>query len=290
MKTMHGRKRSDVDRISDGVRDRDLTLNAAKYKYLVLYLNPQGARLDVSLLVDKVDLERVHTYRYWGIEIDERLTFASQTSKATRKAKQGTGALVRTLRKWAPRNVFSTAITTVILPAFFYAVEVWYPPSDKHRIQLERMLKFAARLVTNDFSRDSTYDDLLKAVNWRPIYRIVAERRLLNMKKYMDGHRYIPAYVFPMETESDDRRSSRIKAQSTSHSFQLKVFSQQRNLLEAKLAAAQSRELWNTLESYVPSLTLAAFRTEIAEDCVFDWLVKKKVLHAVIDVWNTIFC
>ena len=194
-------------------------------------------------------------------------------------AKKGIGGLCRALQKWAPREVFCKSITSIVLPAFFYAVEMWYPPNQVDQIRLERVLKYAARLVENDFSPDSTYEQLLSLMKWNPLYRTVAERSLLLIKKYLDGHRLMPDFVFPFAKESKNRCSQRIKSQQSCHSLCLEVRNSQKNSLEEKLAAARMRRLWNGLDEVAVRLRMSEFREDVMAEEQFSVLCTKGAIN-----------
>jgi hypothetical protein len=277
----------EVDKISERISDLGLRLNNKKCKFQILSLcNTKALKSrNISLTLDGEDLEEVSEYKYLGIKIDSQLNFSKQTNTAVTKAKQGIGALNRSLRKWAPRNVFATAVTTFVLPAFLYAVEIWYPPHVTQQRKLESVVKFAARLVTNDFQHSTTYESLLEKLNWRPLYRLIAERRILNIKKYMDGHRYLPESVFQKsEIMSTQRVSQRKKNRENCHEFQLQICSKQKNERENKLSAACSRILWNALDRSVVVKPLREFKTAIESDEVFANLCEAECVIILKDV------
>jgi hypothetical protein len=90
---------------------------------------------------------------------------------------------------------------------------------------VERINKFIARLITNDFCRNSEYDEFLTVVKIKPIFRIVA-RQLINIKKYMDGVRIIQTEVFQLAPPTNHQFSQRIAEKDDQHSLVLKVVSQ----------------------------------------------------------------
>jgi hypothetical protein len=195
-------------------------------------------------------------------------------------AKKGIGALCKFLRKWAPQGVFCKAVIGIILPAFMYAVEVWYPPGIREQSQLERILKYAAGLILNDFSNDTQYESLLKEVKWKPLFRLVAERRLLLIKKYLDGRRFIPESVFSLEPECVTRHSQRIEQRRKKHCLILEEI-RSSNSLEEKLSAAQMRKLWNSLEEETVRLPVAEFRRVVQKDEIYQTLVGASAISTV---------
>jgi len=257
---------ADITGISGCINSLTLKLNAQKCKYQVIHLTTRPSDTRLSLNIAGVELERAETYRYLGVEVDDRLTFSTQTQKVAAKAKQGIGALSRALRKWAPTNVLRTAITAITIPALFYGIETWYPANATSQQQLERVLRFAARLLTNDFRRDVSHKELMTTAQLLPVGRQVKLRQLTLIKKYMDGTRFIPLFVFPLESESinvERRSSARLKEKQGKHSLTLKVFTSQRNDREDKLAAARARLLWNELDEVVARAPLKTFLAHI---------------------------
>jgi hypothetical protein len=67
-----------------------------------------------------VRLRQVISYKYLGIDMDERLTFDQHSSRVVAKAKQGIGALCRLLRKWALQDVLNTTISSIAMQALLY--------------------------------------------------------------------------------------------------------------------------------------------------------------------------
>jgi hypothetical protein len=263
------RIQQDINKISSHISDIGQSLNIGKCKFQVLRVKKSSDLSSVSLLLEGVPLEQVNTYKYLGVEIDCGLTFSSHSHKVSAKSKQAIGGLNRVLRKWAPRYVFTKAVQSIALLIFLYAIESWFPPAIKDQKKLERVVKFAACLSLNNFSRETQYEDLLRDLKWKPVARIVAERRLITMKKYMDGVRWIPDSVFPLETAPTNRRSQRLIEQRNRSTLRLELFKNQKNKLENQLSAAQMRILWNSLDESIIYLNLKMFRNEISSDNFF---------------------
>lgn len=276
---------SDIDLITNGINEMGMKLNSGKCKLQVMSLSSSTTTGNVaSLKINSSVLEEVSLYKYLGVEFDNHLSFGQHTSKTVIKTKRAIGALCRTLRKWSPTPVLSKAITNIALPAFFYAIEMWYPPHEKHRMQLERVLKYAARLILNKFQRDTSYEDLLSEMKWCSLSRQISERRLLNMKKYFEGSRFIPAEVFPLEKETACRSSARIKERQKTNDMQLQIMKGQKNTLENKLAAAETRLLWNALDGSTIALKFGEFKRKIKEDGVYEQLCSRGSIKPLLDV------
>jgi hypothetical protein len=208
---------------------------------------------------------------------DEKLTFADQTKRAITKTKQGIGMLCRSLRKWATAKIINTAISTIALPALTYGIEVWFPPDSSRQTQIIKTQKYAARLVLNDFRNDTSNRELTRKLNWQPIHHMVATRRLCRIKKYLDGSRYIDPEIFPLEQTTSTRMSNRLAEQR--HEFQLAVNCRPKNAKEDKLAAAQSRKMWNALNRSLVTSPYKKFVTGVKADGVIINLIEKGLIN-----------
>jgi hypothetical protein len=140
---------------------------------------------------------------------------------------------------------------------------------------VERINKFIARLITNDFCRNSEYDELLTVAKIKPIFRIVAERQLINIKKYMDGVRIIQTEVFQLAPPTNHQFSQRIAEKDDQHSLVLKVVKSVKNRREENLAAAQMRRLWNALNEDDVRLPLKQFLSLVTSNEFFVGLIQK---------------
>jgi exonuclease III len=151
----------DIVTINDCINSLALQLNVKKCKLQIMSLAPKG-KSNLSVSLNGKPLENVSVYKYLGVDFDDRLSFGEHTTRVTNAVKKGIGALCRSLRKWAPVEVFNKAILTTTLPIFLYSIESWYPPHLKNQIRLERVLKYAIRLILNNFNHETSYEDLLK--------------------------------------------------------------------------------------------------------------------------------
>jgi hypothetical protein len=100
----------DCDKISSFTTNMELRLNISMSKYQVFSLS--NSKQCTQLKLDGVSLEQVNSYKYLGIDTDNKLSLACHTARVVTAAKKAIGALYRTLRKWSSKKVFSTAITT----------------------------------------------------------------------------------------------------------------------------------------------------------------------------------
>ncbi|MCP3662720.1 MAG: reverse transcriptase family protein, partial [Gammaproteobacteria bacterium] len=196
----------DIDKILAEYTKLHLQLNPAKTSFLLATLSPDPSqvKLDIVPRLAGEEIEQKSTIQYLGVELDHKFDFGPHTELRAAKAKRAIGALWRILGKWTTRRNFCEIYTKKIMPLFCYALPVACPTSQRHWTVLEKVHRFAARLVTNNFI--SSYTDILEFLHWKPISRLCAERQLLLMFKYLEGLRYLPDGVMCM-AEPPTRRS-----------------------------------------------------------------------------------
>ena len=99
---------------------------------------------DINISIDNVQIERVNTFNFLGIMLDESLTWTDHTNMVANKISRVTGVLHR-LKNIFPKEILLTLYNTLILSYINYGLLVWGVKSS--RIDLPR--KKAIRLVTN---------------------------------------------------------------------------------------------------------------------------------------------
>jgi hypothetical protein len=268
---------SDVNKLCECVKSLGLSLNESKCQFMVIQLTTRNNHQEpIAIHVNGTELLQTSSYKYLGVITDNQLTFRQHATHASMKTKQAIGVLNRTLRKWAPTEVMKTAVTSLALPILCYAIEVWYPPAICTKRHVERVQKFAARLLNNDFRQSTKYEDLLSPLKWRPLYRQVAERRLTTMKKYLCGVRFISPDVFNFNCgPSQNRQSTRIKEKRGGHNLTLASSSAKESCREENLAASQMRKLWNCLPETVVNEALEGFIASTKSENTFQYLCER---------------
>ncbi len=206
-------------------------------------------------------------FRYLGVHLDRRLSFAFHSDVAASKAKKAIGVLCRNFRKLAPTFVLETVYHDCIHSAMLYGAEIWWPSAQCHQVKLERTHRFMLRLISNDFSRQSTYNDLLSHANeigsrvWVPICRTVAIRRTILVYKFWNGIRFIPPGCLIPVTE---RRSRRLRT----HDLQI-------CLPSAHSFLHPSIVLWNSLSFEIVHSQLKTFDSYCKSNLFFEHIVDR---------------
>ncbi len=182
----------DIDMLIDTYGSQFLRINPAKSKHLLCTLEhaAHAIQLDSTPKINGIDIEKVASLKYLGVFLDPSLSFKQHVEKLAVKAKRATGALHRSLGKWSHKDIFKDVYTKKILPLFLYAIPVATPSTVYHSALLEKVNRFAGRLIENNYS--ITYQQLLQNLGWKSISRIMVERQLLLAWKYNRGQRFLP--------------------------------------------------------------------------------------------------
>jgi hypothetical protein len=269
---------ADVNTISAEFENLSLRLNKKKCSYVIFSLcrRPDEERsINISLMNEP--LRNLHSYRYLGMIFDSSLSYHEQVNAVTSKAKRGISALSAAIRKWAPRSILSCALCVIALPALLYGIEIWFPPDNGGRKKIEKIQKYAARLVLNNFNHDADYEEMLGQLKWRTVQEVVTERRLTNLIKYRTGIKYIPEeLLFPREDSSGPRRSGR---KNKGHNSQRLAQSSAKNSREEMLCVQQTISTWNLLpEEMVSNVSVSGFKSLFLAESVYKRLCMEGVL------------
>lgn len=246
-----------------------LTLNAKKTKLLPMCL--QKSKADFHLNLDGDNIEEVQEVKYLGVHLDPKLSYANHVRRTSTKCKQATGALCRAIRKWTSRTTLEKIYRATIEPMALYAIEAWYPSQVGLQTTAERMRKFGAKLLANDFTAD--YKTLLAKLGWKPLNRLALERRATAAYRYSTRATSMPEGFVTLQSTQDVRRSSRLARPltlATSTISTTAAFSSSSNTL---------RRIWNGLPDYIRQATTASqFKYSVKNSACYDELAAKEII------------
>ena len=180
---------------------------------------------------------------YWGLQIDERLTFDDHISALCAKASHQINALRRIVKYLTLENRMSI-YNAFIASNSNYCNTVWHFCSNRSLYKLEKIHKQALRVVLNDYS--SSYRNLLDRVSKPTLY--VSRLKAIAIEAYKckanENADYINVIVNPVIKPYNLRggpRAKQPKVNTTScglHSFTYQV-----------------AKLWNEMPSYIKEAT-----------------------------------
>ena len=119
---------------------------------------------------------------YLGVQLDNKLDWGEHISNNISKANRILGLLRRNL--WfCPKEVKTTAYTTLVRQILEYAGCAWDPYRKKMVNKLERVQRRAARFCTGDYKRESSVSQMLLELEWDPLESRREKSRLAMMFK-----------------------------------------------------------------------------------------------------------
>ncbi len=258
-----------------------LSVNPAKSKYILCTLQTPAAavQLGMEITIDNEPIERVPYLRYLGVLLDPALSFNRHLAGVSTKAKRAIGALNRSVRTWAGRDLFCKVYLSKILPLLTFASPVVCPTGITAIRQLERIHRFAGRLATNNFT--VPYSALLSALNWKSWARICTERQLCTVYKWFMGTRHLPSYILVPRPQPARQLRRAIRNVRQHQLLVNDEFLRRpqlgripfRNIATTPLHLAVLA--WNILSSQTASLDFQAFKREIQTLSTFAMLVRE---------------
>ena len=107
------------------------------------------------LLLDGLQLEQAHHYKYLGVIVNDNLTWFNHIDSVTARSRRLLGFLYRTFYSHCGKDTFIRLFRSLVLPILDYASVVWDPHLVKDIKQLESVQTFACRLATCSWSASS---------------------------------------------------------------------------------------------------------------------------------------
>ncbi len=179
----------DLDLISNHYKSLGLELNAKKSSVLLVAISPNVNFDGIFFTIDCHPLPIVSSLHYLGVLFSQTLTFDLHIEQTANRAKRIVGALFAAC-KGLDSDSMRFIYLAKILPVLLYALPVSCPSSRRGWYILERVHRFACRLLTNDYS--SSYPILLQRLKFESIQHICMKRQLCLCYKYVHKMRNFP--------------------------------------------------------------------------------------------------
>ena len=160
-------------------------LNASKCKALTI--TRKKSPLNFIYKLDNVELERVSTEKYVGVNITNSLTWNTHIHSIIAKASELLGLLKRTcplLNDVSPRHSLYLAL---VKSQFCYATQVWSPDKIALQTQIERVQRRATRWILKQHVGVMSYRDRLSTLKLLPLTFDRELRDLVFFYKCLNG-------------------------------------------------------------------------------------------------------
>ncbi|MCP3668190.1 MAG: hypothetical protein GY696_37835, partial [Gammaproteobacteria bacterium] len=186
---------NDIDLLINRYGEKFMKINPEKSKFIIFTLENKSdtIQLHSEPKINGLQIYLVPLLKYLGVYLDPKFIFGPHFEHQVVKAKQAIGALYRTLGKWASKDIFKEIYTKKILPLYMYAIPAVAPSTVHHSRLLEKVNRFAGRLIENDYN--SPYEGLIHKLGWKPMSCHIFERQLILSWKYARRQGFLPEGV-----------------------------------------------------------------------------------------------
>ncbi len=181
----------DLDTVLATYSDLFLSVNPKKSQLFLFSISSHLPQTSTTLCFDGIPIPVSGELKYLGFVLDRRLNFSANAAAMESRAKKAIGCLHRAFGGVGGSRVFERIYQHKIIPMYLYGLPVSAPSSVCAFARLERIQRFAARLIANDYL--SSYHELLYRLNWKSIGRLCFERRSILAHKYLHNLRHLPS-------------------------------------------------------------------------------------------------
>ena len=180
----------------------------------VLRITNKKKPIQSTYNIHGVNLKRVETAKYLGLNINCHLSWNTHIDRVTKKANSTRAFLQRNLRG-CPTNIKAQSYKTFVRPTLEYASVVWDPHTQLNTNKLEAVQRRSARFACNVYQRTSSVTPLLKELQWQPLRERRHQAKIIMTYKILHNLIDIPSSLYTQAT---------LRATTRGHQFRLRQF------------------------------------------------------------------
>lgn len=165
LRTLKEQVTAELSHISTWFARNKLALNIAKTKYVIFHSRRKN--LDYSHLhleIDNSPIERVSTFKYLGVQIDENMNWKDEINYISKKLAFACFTLIKA-RCHFPYNVLRSLYFSIFHSQISYCSEIWGFTYPTYIEPIVRLQKRALRIIT---SSSTTSSDLFSSTRILP--------------------------------------------------------------------------------------------------------------------------
>ena len=179
-----------------------LSLNIGKTKYMIFHPHQKDIiDLTLSLIMNGIEIDRVETFNFLGVTLDENLTWKPHTDKVATKLSKYSG-IMNKLKNYLPRYIMKALYNSLVQSHSNYAILVWGFKCNR----LVKLQKRLVRIITCSKYNAHT-DPLFKSTEILKVANILDLNAIKFYYKYLHGK--LPSYFY----------SFNIVTQGSQHSY-----------------------------------------------------------------------
>ncbi len=135
-----------IDNVSAWISSQHMNFNATKCKYMVISRRRLPNWLDNRVDLMDASLERVSTFKYRGVWLNETLTWSNHIKEISRKVTRQAGMIYRCFYTVCSSNCLLQLYLSYVRPFLEYAAPVWDPHYATEKQRLEKVQCFALKM------------------------------------------------------------------------------------------------------------------------------------------------
>ena len=180
---------NELTNISDWLKSNKLSLNVTKSKYMIFHM-PQRKIPDLQLIINNTQIERVSTFDFLGLTLNENLNWKSHIDKISNKISRSIGILNR-LKRCLPIKPKLLIYSSLILPYLNFGILAW-------GYKCERIIKLQKKVVRIiSISKYNAHTEpIFKTLNLLKVTDILKLQELKLYYKFKQGS--LPDYHLQM--------------------------------------------------------------------------------------------
>ena len=151
----------DLQRVEQWMKNSKLVLNLTKTKCMLFGTKQKLANASFKTQLHGSEIERVRSFCYLGVTLDEHLSWKEHVSKVFTKVNKRLGLLGR-IRSCLTLKAAKCVYNCLVLPVLCYTDTAWGELSVECKSRLQRLQNRAARIIVR---RDSS-SEALKTLGW----------------------------------------------------------------------------------------------------------------------------
>ena len=188
---------TELGKVNDWLRVNKLSLNVGKTKFMIFH--KKGKKIiDLSLSINGVTLERVVSFTFLGLTIDENISWKVHINKISSKIARTVGILSR-LKRFLPKSIMIIIYNSLILPYLNYCLLCWgYVCTDRILSLQKKAVRHITRSRYNEHTTPLFQD--LKFLKIDDLYILVLMKFYYKFTKKLP----LPVYLMNLNLKLND--------------------------------------------------------------------------------------
>ena len=237
---------NELRKVQTWLRANKLTLNVKKTKFLILGSQARLSNLNYrfNIQINGQSIERMYSYRYLGLEIDESLNWQVHIETICKKISASLGALKR-IRTFVPQNTLILMYKALVLPYSDYCSEVWGCLGKTLSEKLQKLQNRAGRIITfSDYDVRSA--DILHSLGWETLDQRRAKQLATSIYKAVNN-------LYPNELNTIFESTSQVHSHNLRGSSHSMFTPRPRTEAGKRSFGYRGAVLWNDLPDEIRS-------------------------------------